>query len=221
MSNLVITIGRQCGSRGKTIGKKVAEALGVKCYDKELLTEAAKHSGLCEELFETHDEKPTNSFLYSLVMDTYSLGYTTSAYMDMPINHKIFLAQFDTIKKLADQESCVIVGRCADYALADYPNTVSVFIGADEADKIERIKELYNVDDAKARDIMIKLDKKRSSYYNYYSSKRWGDSRSYDLCINSSAVGIDGAVKIILEFAKLKQEQNKAKAAKPEEKKES
>lgn len=100
MSNLVITIGRQCGSRGKTIGKKVAEALGVKCYDKELLTEAAKHSGLCEELFETHDEKPTNSFLYSLVMDTYSLGYTTSAYMDMPINHKIFLAQFDTIKKL-------------------------------------------------------------------------------------------------------------------------
>ena len=221
MSNLVITIGRQCGSRGKTIGKKVAEALGVKCYDKELLTEAAKHSGLCEELFETHDEKPTNSFLYSLVMDTYSLGYTTSAYMDMPINHKIFLAQFDTIKKLADQESCVIVGRCADYALADYPETVSVFICADEADKIERIKELHNVNDAKARDIMIKLDKQRSSYYNYYASKRWGDSRSYDLCINSSAVGIDGAVKIILEFAKLKQEQNKAKAAKPEEKKES
>ena len=221
MSNLVITIGRQCGSRGKTIGKKVAEALGVKCYDKELLTEAAKHSGLCEELFETHDEKPTNSFLYSLVMDTYSLGYTTSAYMDMPINHKIFLAQFDTIKKLADQESCVIVGRCADYALADYPDTVSVFISADEADKIERIKELHNVNDAKARDIMIKLDKKRSSYYYYYASKRWGDSRSYDLCINSSAVGIDGAVKIILEFAKLKQEQNKAKAAKPEEKKES
>ena len=156
-------------------------------------------------------------------MDTYSLGYTTSAYMDMPINHKIFLAQFDTIKKLADQESCVIVGRCADYALADYPDTVSVFISADEADKIERIKELHNVNDAKARDIMIKLDKKRSSYYNYYASKRWGDSRSYDLCINSSAVGIDGAVKIILEFAKLKQEQNKAKAAKkaeakPEEK---
>lgn len=140
MSNLVITIGRQCGSRGKTIGKKVAEALGVKCYDKELLTEAAKHSGLCEELFETHDEKPTNSFLYSLVMDTYSLGYTTSAYMDMPINHKIFLAQFDTIKKLADQESCVIVGRCADYALADYPETVSVFICADEAVRLNALK---------------------------------------------------------------------------------
>ena len=208
MSNLVITIGRQCGSRGKTIGKKVAEALGVKCYDKELLTEAAKHSGLCEELFETHDEKPTNSFLYSLVMDTYSLGYTTSAYMDMPINHKIFLAQFDTIKKLADQESCVIVGRCADYALADYPETVSVFICADEADKIERIKELHNVNDAKARDIMIKLDKKRSSYYNYYTCKKWGDSRSYDLTLNTSKITPEACVDIILDFRK-KMEQKK------------
>ena len=205
MSNLVITIGRQCGSRGKTIGKKVAEALGVKCYDKELLTEAAKHSGLCEELFETHDEKPTNSFLYSLVMDTYSLGYTTSAYMDMPINHKIFLAQFDTIKKLADQESCVIVGRCADYALADYPETVSVFICADEADKIERIKELHNVNDAKARDIMIKLDKKRSSYYNYYSNKKWGAAESYNICLDSSLLGIDGTAKAIEQLVELKE----------------
>ena len=114
--NLVITIGRECGSSGRAIGRKLAESLGIKCYDKELLALAAKNSGLCEELFKTHDEKPTNSFLYSLVMDTYSMGYNTSAYMDMPINHKIFLAQFDTIKKLADEESCVIVGRCADYA---------------------------------------------------------------------------------------------------------
>jgi len=209
--NLVITIGRQCGSKGKLIGQKLAEALGVKCYDKELLAEAAKHSGLCEELFETHDEKPTNSFLYSLVMDTYSLGYTTSAYMDMPINHKIFLAQFDTIKKLADEESCIIVGRCADYALAEYPNTVTVFITGNEADKLEYLEELYSVNESKAKDIMIKTDKKRASYYNYYASKRWGDAKSYDLCINSSAVGVDGAVKIILEFAKAKQAKNKEK----------
>ena len=219
--NTIITIGRQFGSAGREIGEKVAEYFGIKCYDKELLTRAAQESGFCEEMIQNHDERPTNSFLYNLVMDTYSFGYNASSFVDMPISHKVFLAQFDTIKKLADQESCVIVGRCADYALADYPETVSVFICADEADKIERIKELHNVNDAKARDIMIKLDKKRSSYYNYYASKRWGDSRSYDLCINSSAVGIDGAVKIILEFAKLKQEQNKAKAAKPEEKKES
>ncbi|MEG0687481.1 MAG: cytidylate kinase-like family protein [Hungatella sp.] len=204
--NLVITIGRQCGSKGKLIGQKLAEIMGVKCYDKELLAVAAKNSGLCEELFETHDEKPTSSFLYSLVMDTYSLGYTTSGYMDMPINHKIFLAQFDTIKKLADEESCVIVGRCGDYALSDYPNMVSVFISGEDEDKISYLKDLYKVDTAKAKDIMIKTDKKRSSYYNYYSSKRWGDVRSYDLCVNSSALGVEGAAQIILNFAKIKQE---------------
>ena len=206
MGNLVITIGRECGSAGRLIGQKLAADLGVKCYDKELLTLAAKNSGLCEELFKTHDEKPTSSFLYSLVMDTYALGYNTSAYMDMPINHKIFLAQFDTIKKLAEEESCVIVGRCADYALADYPNTVSVFICGDEEDKIRHLMERHNVDEAKAKDIMIKTDKRRASYYNYYSSKRWGSCKSYDMCISSSAVGYDGAVDIIKEFAKKKQE---------------
>lgn len=97
-NNLIITIGRQCGSGGKMIGELLAEKMGVKCYDKELLSMAAKHSGLCEELFEKHDERPTSSFLYSLVMDSYSMGYTASGYSDMPINHKIFLAQFDTIK---------------------------------------------------------------------------------------------------------------------------
>ena len=211
MGNLVITIGRECGSEGRLIGQKLAADLGVKCYDKELLTLAAKNSGLCEELFKTHDEKPTSSFLYSLVMDTYSLGYNTSAYMDMPINHKIFLAQFDTIKKLAEEESCVIVGRCADYALADYPNTVSVFICGDEEDKIHHLMERHNVDEAKAKDIMIKTDKRRASYYNYYSSKRWGSCKSYDMCISSSAVGYDGAVDIIKEFAKKKQEFLKTK----------
>ena len=211
MGNLVITIGRECGSAGRLIGQKLAADLGVKCYDKELLTLAAKNSGLCEELFKTHDEKPTSSFLYSLVMDTYSLGYNTSAYMDMPINHKIFLAQFDTIKKLAEEESCVIVGRCADYALADSPNTVSVFICGDEEDKIHHLMERHNVDEAKAKDIMIKTDKRRASYYNYYSSKRWGSCKSYDMCISSSAVGYDGAVDIIKEFAKKKQEFLKTK----------
>lgn len=210
-NNLVITIGRQCGSQGRKIGQKLAEAMGVKCYDKELLSVAAKNSGLCEELFETHDEKPTSSFLYSLVMDTYSMGYTSSAYMDMPINHKIFLAQFDAIKKLADEASCVIVGRCADYALAEYPNVVSVFITGETDDKIASLKDLYQVDDGKAKDIMVKTDKKRASYYNYYSSKKWGDARSYDLCINSSSVGVDGAVQIIQEFAKVKMEYNKSR----------
>lgn len=203
-NNLIITIGRECGSGGRHIGKALAEKLGIKCYDKELLTLAAKNSGLCKELFETHDEKPTSSFLYSLVMDTYSLGYTNSAYMDMPINHKIFLAQFDSIKKLAAEESCVIIGRCADYALAEFPNVVTVFITADEDVKIKTLMDRHQVSESQAKDIMIKTDKRRASYYNYYSSKRWGDSKSYDLCINSSKVGMDGAIKIIQDFAEAK-----------------
>ncbi|WP_313345801.1 cytidylate kinase-like family protein [Lacrimispora sp.] len=196
----VITIGRQCGSSGKIIGQKLAEELGIKCYDKELLALASKNSGLSEELFESHDEKPTSSFLYSLVMDTYSLGFTTSGYMDMPINHKLFLAQFETIKELAMNEPCIIVGRCADYALSDYPNLISVFISAKDEDKIKSLKELYQIDDAKAKDLMVKTDKQRSSYYNYYSNKKWGDVRSYDLCVDRSSVGVDGAVKVIKCF---------------------
>ena len=210
-NNLIITIGRQCGSGGKLIGEMLAGKMGVKCDDKELLAMAAKHSGLCEELFENHDERPTSSFLYSLVMDSYSMGYTASGYSDMPINHKIFLAQFDTIKKLADEASCVIVGRCADYALEDYPNVVSVFITGDDKDKLKRLQELYKVDESKAKDIMIKTDKQRSNYYNYYSNKKWSDPRSYDLCINSSKVGADGAVDVIMNFAKVKQAWNRQK----------
>ena len=206
-TNLIITIGRQSGSGGKEIGQKAAEKLGVKCYDKELLALAAKDSGLCEELFESHDEKPTKSFLYSLVIDSYSFGYTSSGYMDMPINHKIFLAQFDAIKALANRESCVIVGRCADYALEDYPNRISVFVTGNDETKIKRLAARNNVSEAKAKEIMMKTDKERSSYYNYYSSKKWGDVRSYDLCINSSVLGIDGTVDIILAFAQEKMKQ--------------
>ena len=209
-NNLIITIGRQSGSGGKEIGQKIAERLGVKCYDKELLAMAAKESGLCEELFETHDEKPTKSFLYSLVMDSYSFGYTSSGYMDMPINHKVFLAQFDTIKALADKESCVIVGRCADYALEGYPNMVSVFITGDDDAKIKRLAERNNETEAKAKEVKMETDKERASYYNYYSSKKWGDVRSYDLCINSSVLGIDGTVNMILDFANAKMSQKKA-----------
>lgn len=207
-SNLIITIGRQSGSGGKEIGQKVAEKLGVKCYDKELLALAAKESGLCEELFQSHDEKPTKSFLYSLVMDSYSFGYTSSGYMDMPINHKIFLAQFEAIKALADREPCVIVGRCADYALEDYPNRVSVFVTGDDKAKIKRLAERNNVTEAKAKEIMMKTDKERSSYYNYYSSKKWGDVRSYDLCVNSSVLGIEGTVDLIIYFANAKLKKN-------------
>ncbi|MDO4938763.1 MAG: cytidylate kinase-like family protein [Lachnospiraceae bacterium] len=199
--NLIITIERQAGSGGRQIGKIIAEKMNAKCYDEELLERAAKDSGIAEELFHAHDEKPTSSFLYSLVMDTYSLAYNTTAYTDMPINHKIFLAQFDSIKKIAKEESCVIVGRCADYALADLPHVVSFFVCADEKIRLERLMKQRDLNERNAKDLMNRTDKDRSSYYNYYSSKKWGDARSYDFCINTSELDYDVAADIMLEMA--------------------
>ena len=198
--NTVITIGRQFGSGGREIGEKVAEYFGIKCYDKELLTRAAKESGFCEEMIQNHDERPTNSFLYNLVMDTYSFGYNTSSFVDMPISHKVFLAQFDTIKKIAGEGPCVSVGRCADYALAEQKNCVHLFIYADEKSKAKRIMERYQLSEGKAREMILKKDKQRQSYYNYYSSKKWGRADSYDLCVNSSVLGIEGTVKLIVQY---------------------
>lgn len=198
--NTIITIGREFGSGGRQIGHKIADDLGIKLYDKEMLERAAKESGICEELFESHDEKPTNSFLYSLVMDTYSMSYNTNTYADMPINHKVFLAQFDAIKKIADEESCILVGRCADYALEDYDNAHKIFIYADMDDKIRRIARIYELTDAKAKELIVKTDKKRASYYNYYTNKKWADAQSYDLCLNSSKLGIEGTAKVIEDY---------------------
>lgn len=206
-TNTIITIGRQYGSAGREIGYKVAEDLGIKLYDKEMLDRAAKESGLCQELFETHDEKPTNSFLYSLVMDTYSLGYTSGSYTDMPINHKVFLAQFDAIKKIADEGPCILVGRCADYALEEYDNLLSLFIHADLNARVRRIARIYDLTDAKAKDLIIKTDKKRASYYNYYSNKKWGAADSYHICLDSSLLGIEGTAEAIKRLVDIKEQE--------------
>jgi cytidylate kinase len=199
---IIITIGRQFGSGGRVIGKAVAEKLGISFYDKEIITVAAKESGMCEQIFETHDEKPTSSFLYSLVMDTYSLGYGGTNYMEVPIGQKVFLAQFDAIKKIADRESCVIVGRCADYALEDHENVFNVFIHAEKGDRIKRVMSRDHIaKEADAWDVINKSDKRRANYYNYYSNKKWGDAKTYDLCLNSSLYDIDTAANLIIEMA--------------------
>ena len=201
-TSTVLTIGRQFGSGGREIGQEVASKLGIKYYDKELLTRAASESGFCEEMIAKHDERPTNSFLYNLVMDTYSFGYNSSSFVDMPISHKVFLAQFDTIKKAASEGPCVIVGRCADYALGDMDNVLNLFIHADEDSRIDRIMSRFPdiTSRDKARDMILKKDRQRQSYYDYYSSKKWGHSDSYDLSINSAILGIEGTAEYIIRF---------------------
>lgn len=204
MANKIYTIGREFGSGGREVGEKLAAKLGIKLYDKELLQQAAKDSGFCEEIFENHDEKPTNSFLYSLVMDTYSVsGYSAAPFLDMPLNHKVFLAQFETIKKIAEKESCVIVGRCADYALSDNPDCINIFIHADLDVRIKNVSRNLNITENKARDIINKTDKQRASYYNYYTSKKWGDSKSYNLSLDAGKLGTDNCVEMVLKFREL------------------
>lgn len=200
----IITIGRQFGSGGREIGRRLAEKLGIPFYDKELLTHAAQESGLSHEVMTYFDEQPTNSLLYSLSTGMYSMGEVGVSNYMLPVNQQVFQAQFDSIRKLAEQGSCVIVGRCADYVLEKHPHVVNVFIYGDLQKRMERVAEYDGVDLAEAKSRVAKSDKRRASYYNFYSGKKWGTAGSYDLCINSSAVGYDNAVELIARFAQMK-----------------
>jgi len=204
LDNMIITIDRQYGSGGHIIGKKLAEDLRIPFYDNDLIKESAKSSGICEEIFESFDEKPTSSFLYSLVMDPLSLGYTNQSF-EMPINYKVFLASFDTIKQLAKKGPCVFVGRCADYALRDTGiPCLNVFVKAPMESRIRRAEEVYGIEHDKCKEFTNKMDKERSSYYNYYTSNRWGHAKYYDLCIDSSKYGIHGSVELIKHAVELR-----------------
>lgn len=200
---LVITIGREFGSGGKEIGEKLAKKLGIPFYDKELISLAAKESGMSREIFEAVDEQATNSLLYSMVVGAYSLGSRVSTISEMSLNDKLFLIQSNIIKKLALTEPCVIVGRCADYVLKEKANCLNTFIYGNMPQKIARIERLYNLPAKKAEDIIIKNDKKRKSYYNYYTGLKWGRIENYDICLNSSKLGIDGCVELLLSLAQM------------------
>ena len=198
----IITLGRQFGSGGRAVGKKLAEDLGIPYYDKEILQRAAKESGICESLFENHDEKPTSSFLYSLVMDTYSAGYATMGMQEMPMSQKVFLAQFDTIKKIAEEGPCVIVGRCADYILRSRPDVLRVFIYADRDIRKRRAVEEYGVLAENADEFMYQNDKRRRIHYENYTNQKWGSRENYDLLLNSGDLGIERCVELICAAVK-------------------
>ena len=199
MANKIYTIGREFGSGGREVGEKLAAKLGIKLYDKELLQQAAKDSGFCEEIFENHDEKPTNSFLYSLVMDTYSVsGYSAAPFLDMPLNHKVFLAQFETIKKIAEKESCVIVGRCADYLLKDEADCLTVFIHADMDKRAERIVKQYGERSESPEKRLKDKDKRRAAYYQFYTDTQWGIAGNYHVSLDSGVLGIEKCVDVLV-----------------------
>ena len=198
-TNTVITISRQYGSGGRFVGRKLAEALNIPFYDKELITMAAEESGMSRELFEKADEKASNSLLYTLSMNSYLL-HGMAGVPDLPLNDKVFLVQSEVIRKIADKGPCVIVGRCADYILRELPNCVNVYIYSDMEDRVARATTYYNLSADRAKEQIQKTDKKRATYYNFYTNLKWGRAGNYDLSLNSAKIGIDGCVDVICRF---------------------
>lgn len=198
--NQVITIGREFGSGGKEIGEKLAETLGVRCYDKELIQAVVTESGLTDTILNKFDEKLTNSFPYSLTMN--SRTYTANGVGDteIPLTLQTYIAEANTIKKIAKMESCVLIGRCADYVLREYHGITSVFIHGHMDTKLKCVKEKYHLSEADAKSMITKTDKSRAIYYDYYTEQQWGVAKNYNLCIDSSAAGIEGSVALILKF---------------------
>ena len=201
----IVTICRQFGSGGSEIGYRLAEELGVKYYDKNLIVQAAKESGLSEHVMAAEEEKPSGSFLYSMVLAPHAAASHFLNWTEDSLNDRIYKAQANVIRKAAAEESCIFIGRCADSLLWDEPNVYRIFIQADLEDRKERIAKEGNVSLDKAADIIKKKDKTRANYYNFHTNNKWTDLTNYDLCLNVSKIGgIDEAVHLIREMIELR-----------------
>ena len=194
----LITISREYGSGGRVIGKIVAEKIGVPLYHKEIIDMAARESGLSADIIESAELAAKSSFSYTLSSAvSFGEGFGGEA---ISMNEKLFLAQFDVITEIGEKGEGVIVGRCADYVLRDDPDVINVFIYGETEDKIRRCVEEYGDDEAEVEKKMATYDKARRNYYNYHTSRKWGDYKNYDLAINSSLVGEEGAADVILSY---------------------
>lgn len=196
MKSIIITIGRQFGSGGHELGEKLAARLGIPFYDRNLLEAAAEHCGITKEMIAALDEQPTNSFLYSLSTGHYGVGD-----VHLPLENRVFLAMTEAIREIADKGSCVIVGRCADHVLAGREELLRVFVHADKASRVKRIMEKLELSEREATQRMQRTDKKRAGYHDFYCDNKWGAADSYDLTLNSAALGIDNAVELIASYA--------------------
>lgn len=191
---MIISIGRQHGSGGREIARLLAQELGIKCYDKEIVDEAAKHSDFSRDLINAYDEKRMSAFML------HAGGYGLNE--NFRLNMQVVSAQFDAIREIASKGDCIFVGRCADYILRDRSDLVSVFILGDMDERLKCLERRQGLDVAAARKKIKEVDKDRSSFYKYYSDQVWGDAQNYDLCINSSRLGVEGTVKVIMDYIK-------------------
>ena len=199
---LIISVGRQLGSGGRTIAKMLADEFGCKFYDREVLSLAAKESGFSPEFFEKNDER--KGFLDQIFHMHVPFISDSSFYDNGLSQENLFRIQSDAIRKAADESSCVFVGRCADYVLRDNPNMVTVFITADLPDRVRRVCQLAGCTEREAQQRIEKGDRERASFYNFYSSRRWGAAATYHLCINSSVLGIERTAEFVRTFVESK-----------------
>ena len=198
---MIITIGRQFGSGGKELGEKLAKQLGYKFYDEELVEMAAEKSNIHSSVLKMADEKANKSLLYSIVTGMDSRFY--NPYYELPINDKLFIEQSNIIKDLAQNDNCVIVGRCADYVLESSGyKSVDIFVYASLEHRIERISQKHQLTKEKAKEKIKKVEKGRKTYYNYYTSKNWGETGNYNLCIDTSDLSIADSVDVVLYYLK-------------------
>lgn len=197
MNKRIITISRECGSGGHTIGKMIAEKLGVTFYDKRLMELVAQRSGLSEKTIEEQGEHTTTSLLFNLATNI-SYAYNVANKGSMILPDQIYAFQAELIRELADKESCVIVGRCADYILKERRDCLNVFIHADTESKKARISNEHRVESQNVEIHIKDREKKRSTHYHHYTDQVWGASKNYHICLNSSTFGIDKCVDMVL-----------------------
>ena len=197
----IITISREFGSGGRLIGKRLAEKLDVPFYDKQLLDRIAEESGFSKEMIKGAEMKAKNSFLYSLAS---AMGTSESGPESLSLNERFFLVQFDTIRRIADEGSCVIVGRCSDYVLRGLPEASHIFIYAEEKDKIKRAVQEYGIPEDEAQKLMRDTDKARANYYAYHTGRKWGEHVNYSLSIDSGYIEIEDIVDLIVQYTKVR-----------------
>ncbi len=204
MKNYVITITRGYGSGGRTIGKMLAKELGIEYYDRELLRMASDLSGINEQLFAKADEQVKSSLLYKIVKKTYKGELIPPDSEDFISNDNLFNYQAKVIRELAQSESCIIVGRCADYILKDMDNVIRVFVHAPLTSCIDRLEEMYGEDRKDLEKKILSIDKRRAAYYEYFTGTKWNNAENYDLCVNTSSLSFEKGVEIIKSYLDIK-----------------
>ncbi|MCQ2536961.1 MAG: cytidylate kinase-like family protein [Lachnospiraceae bacterium] len=196
----IITISRQYGSGGREIGRQIAEHFNIPFYDNELITLAAKESGYAEAAFHNAETKATNSLLYSIAMGMSTYGSQESGFAHLSLDDRIYLAQSDIIRKVANEGPCVIVGRCADYILKEREDVIHLFVHANLEFRKARAIKIDGIAPENAEEIVLKKDKRRANYYNYHSGEKWGKASNYHMSVNSGYVGVDKAAKAFIAF---------------------